>query len=169
MKWESALPWGVSSLDALPDRPRVFDGPRDRRFLALAVETLVQDMSLDGDAHIANQLGGYALGEEDPPAEAPEYVTLAGDRVELTNPPFVLGTVEVEGGDPAGESEYRIEAGFGSELNLLIDPPVEVVFEGSFETVLEGLEDTLAQVYRTRGRYLEQVDAGVADPGTGGE
>ncbi len=159
----------MSSLDALPDRPRVFDGPRDRRFLALAVETLVQDMSLDGDAVVARQLGGYALGEEEAPDEAPEYVTLDGDRIELSNPPFVLGTVDVEGGNPAREGAYRIEASFRSELTLLIDPPVEVVFEGGFEAVLESLEDTLAQVYRTKGRYLEQVDAGVADPGTGGE
>ena len=159
----------MSSLDALPDRPRVFDGRRDRRFLALAVETLVQDMSLDGDADIAKQLGGYALGEEEAPDEAPEYVTLDGDRIELSNPPFVLGTLNVEGGTPARDGEYRIKAAFASELNLLIDPPVKVVFEGGFEPVLEALEDTLAQVYRTRGRYLEQVDAGVADPGTGGE
>lgn len=157
------------TLDALPERPRVFDGPRDRRFLALAVETLVQDMSLDGDAEVARQLGGYALGEEEPPGAVPEYVALDGDRVELSNPPFVLGTIDVEGGDPDGDGEYRLEAGFDSELNLLIDPPVEVVFEGSFEAVLEALEDTLAQVYRTRGRYLEQVDAGVTDPGTAGE
>ncbi|MEF8887631.1 MAG: hypothetical protein V5A30_07460 [Haloarculaceae archaeon] len=157
------------TLDALPERPRVFDGPRDRRFLALAVETLVQDMSLDGDGDVARRLGGYALGEEDPPAEAPEFVTLEGDRVELSNPPFVLGTVDVEGGHPADEGEYRLEAAFDSELNLLIDPPVEVTFEGSFDEVLEALEDTLAQVYRTKGRYLEQVDAGVTDPGTAGE
>jgi len=168
LKWESALPGNVT-LDALPERPRVFDGPRDRRFLALAVETLVQDMSLDGDAEVARQLGGYALGEEEPPGAVPEYVALDGDRVELSNPPFVLGTIDVEGGDPDGDGEYRLEAGFDSELNLLIDPPVEVVFEGSFEAVLEALEDTLAQVYRTRGRYLEQVDAGVTDPGTAGE
>ncbi len=155
----------MSSLDALPDRPRVFDGARDRRFLALAVETLVQDMSLDGDTDIARRLSGYTLGEEQPPEKAPEYVTLAADRVELANPPFVLGTIEVHGNRGGG---YRLEAGFDSELNLLIDPPVRVVLEGSFETVLEALENTLAQVYRTRGRYLEQVDAGVADPGTGG-
>jgi len=154
----------VSTLDALPDRPRVFDGARDRRFLALAIETLVQDMSLDGDADTARRLGGYALGEEAPPDETPEYVSLEADRVELSNPPFVLGTVEVHGGREEG---YRLDAGFDSELNLLIDPPVEVVLEGDFETVLEALEHTLAQVYRTRGRYLEQVDAGVADPGTG--
>ena len=159
----------MSSLDALPERPQVFDGPRDRRFLALAVETLVQDMSLDGDADVARQLGGYALGEEEPPAEAPEHVALDGDRVELSNPPFVLGTVEVHGGCGEGGTEYRLEAGFDSELNLLIDPPVEVAFEGTFEEVLEALEDTLAQVYRTKGRYLEQVDAGVTDPGTAGE
>jgi hypothetical protein len=168
LKWESALPTGVT-LDALPERPRVFDGPRDRRFLALAVETLVQDVSLDGDGEVARQLGGYALGEEEPPSEAPEYVSLDGDRVELSNPPFVLATVDVEGGDPAGEGEYRLEAAFDSELNLLIDPPVEVTLEGNFDEVLEALEDTLAQVYRTKGRYLEQVDAGVADPGTAGE
>jgi hypothetical protein len=168
LKWESTLPGNVT-LDALPDWPRVFDGPRDRRFLALAVETLVHDVSLDGDADVARQLGGYALGEEGPPAEAPEYVSLDRDRLELSNPPFVLGTIDVEGGDPAGEGEYRLEAGFDSELNLLIDPPVEVAFEGEFEAVLEALEDTLAQVYRTRGRYLEQVDAGVTDPGTAGE
>jgi hypothetical protein len=157
----------VSTLDALPEDPRLFDGPRDRRFLALAVETLVQDMSLDGDEAVARRLGGYALGEDDPPEE-PEFVALDGDRIELSNPPFVLGTVEVEGdrGEP-GEGSYRLEAGLDSELNLLIDPPVEVTFEGTFDEVLEALEDTLARVYRTRGRYLEQVDAGVADPGTG--
>jgi hypothetical protein len=172
LKCERALPAGVT-LDTLPERPRVFDGPRDRRFLALAVETLVQDMSLDGDGEVARRLGGYALGEETPAPAAPEFVTLEGDRVELSNPPFVLGTVEVQGGDPDGDGdgngEYRLEAAFDSELNLLIDPPVEVTFQGSFDEVLEALEDTLAQVYRTKGRYLEQVDAGVADPGTGGE
>jgi hypothetical protein len=157
------------TLDALPERPRVFDGPRDRRFLALAVETLVHDMSLDGDSEVARQLGGYALGEEDPPAAAPEYVALEGNRVELSNPPFVLGTVDVEDGSPEKDGKYRLEAAFDSELNLLIDPPVEVTFEGSFDEVLEALEDTLAQVYRTKGRYLEQVDAGVTDPGTAGE
>jgi len=159
----------VSALDALPDRPRVFDGPRDRRFLALAVETLVQDMSLGGDADVAKQLGGYALGEEEPPAETPEYVGLDGDRIELLNPPFVVGTVEVHGGRDDRGAAYRLDAGLDSELNLLIDPPVEVVLEGTFEEVLGALEDTLAQVYRTKGRYLEQVDAGVADPGTGSE
>lgn len=147
----------------------MFDGPRDRRFLALAVETLVHDMSLDGDSEVARQLGGYALGEEDPPPAAPEYVALEGNRVELSNPPFVLGTVDVEDGSPEKDGKYRLEAAFDSELNLLIDPPVEVTFEGSFDEVLEALEDTLAQVYRTKGRYLEQVDAGVTDPGTAGE
>jgi hypothetical protein len=148
----------------------VFDGPTDRRFLALAVETLVHDMSLDGDDDAARRLGGYTLGEEEPPEGVPEYVTLDGDRLDLSNPPYVVGTIEIADLDEReGEPTYRVTAGFDSELNLLIDPPVEVTFEGTIEEVVEGLEGTLAQVYRTRGRYLEQIDAGVAEPGTGVE
>jgi len=171
LKWAPTQPSGVTDpLETLPDRPRVFDGPADRRFVALALETLVQDMSPPGDGTVAAQLGRYTLGRADPPAAAPEYVSLDGDRVRLDNPPFIVGEFRVAGpeADAAGDREgYRVEAALSSELNLLIDPPVEMRFEGSLSAAVESVEGTLAHVYRTKGRYLEQIDAGVAEPGEG--
>jgi hypothetical protein len=41
---------------------------------------------------------------------------------------------------------------------------VAVTFSGSLSAAVESMEGTLAQVYRTKGRYLEQIDAGVVDP-----
>jgi hypothetical protein len=166
----------MDPLDGLPEGD-VFEGAADSRFVALALEALVQDMSPVGDGETARQLGGYTLGEEPPPESAPDYVSLEGDRLRLANEPFLVGEIRIERpGDPdggegseggsagEGDGEYRLRARLDSELNLLIDPPVAVTFSGSLSAAVESMEGTLAQVYRTKGRYLEQIDAGVVDP-----
>lgn len=108
------------------------------------------------------QLGGYVLGEEPPPEGVPEFVELSDGRIELSNPPFLRGTIYV-----VEDSErIALEAEFDSELNLLIDPPVEVRLSGTPGEVVERMEQLVAEIYRTKGRHLEKIDAGVVDPGT---
>lgn len=156
----SRLPRVTVLPDSPPDGQRVFEGDDDERLLALALETAVQDMSPVGDDEMAKRLAGYTLGEEPPPAEAPEYVELEDGQLELSNPPFLLATIEVR----SDGQEYVLEVGFDSELKLLIDPPVEVTITGAFEEVIETLEQTLAEIYRTKGRRLEQIDEGIVEP-----
>lgn len=145
---------------SFPEEGRLFEGDRRERFLAVALETLVQDVSPVGDPDLARSLGGYSLGDEQPPAAAPEYVTLEDGRVSLTNPPFLLAEFELE-----RDGEYALDCEFDSELRLLIDPPVEVTLEAaSFDELLEAFEQMIAEIYRTRGRRLEMLDEGVVDP-----
>ena len=145
---------------SFPEEGTLFEGSRERRFLAVALETLVQDVSPVGDADVAGRLGGYSLGEEPPPGEAPEYVELDDGVVSLSNPPFLLADFDLRRVD----GEYVLDVAFDSELKLLIDPPVEVTLRGSLEEVVETLEQMVAEIYRTRGRRLEMIDEGVVDP-----
>jgi hypothetical protein len=90
---------------------------------------------------------------------APEYVDLEDGRVSLSNPPFLLADLELVDSDGG----YELDVAFDSELKLLIDPPVEVTIEGSFDEVVETLEQMIAEIYRTRGRQLGMIDEGVVD------
>jgi hypothetical protein len=145
---------------SFPEEGALFEGDREERFLAVALETLVQDVSPVGDADVARSLGGYSLGDEPPPDEAPEYVSLEDGRITLTNPPFLLAEVEYEA------HGHALRCEFDSELKLLIEPPVEVTLEAaSFDELLEAFEQMIAEIYRTRGRRLEMLHEGVVDPG----
>lgn len=143
---------------AFPAEGRVFSGDRELRFLALSLEMVVHDMSPVGDRDVAGQLWDYATGEGPPPDDSPTFVTLRHGRLDLENPPFLLAEIRVDRND-----EYALEFAFDSELELLIDPPVEGTIEGSLETVVETAEQMLAEIYRTKGRRLEMLDAGVVD------
>ncbi|QLD87545.1 hypothetical protein HWV07_00240 [Natronomonas salina] len=144
---------------SFPEEGQVFDGPRTERFLAVALETLVQDVSPVGDQDVARDLGAYSLGDSDPPEAAPEYVELEDGLLTLTNPPFLLAEIELD------EDGYALHCEFDSELKLLIEPPVEVALEAeSFDELLESFEQMIAEIYRTRGRRLEMLDEGVVDP-----
>ena len=146
---------------SFPAEGRLFEGTREERFLAVALETLVQDVSPVGDADAARALGDYSLGEGEPPPDAPEYVAFEDGEVSLTNPPFLLADVELESEDDG----YALRCAFDSELKLLIDPPVEVTLEApSFDELLASFEQMVAEIYRTRGRRLEMIDEGVVDP-----
>jgi hypothetical protein len=147
---------------SFPDEGRLFEGSREERFLAAALETLVQDVSPVGDRDVAGRLGGFSLGEEAPPEEPPEYVDLDDGRLSLSNPPFLLADIELRELRENDESVLEIE--FDSELKLLIDPPVEVTLEGPFDELVEAFEQMVAEIYRTRGRRLEMIDEGVVDP-----
>ena len=145
---------------SFPEEGPLFDGPRRERFLAVALETLVQDVSPVGDRDVARDLGAYSLGDGEPPEEAPEYVALDDGRLTLTNLPFLLADVELE-----ADGAYRLHCEFDSELQLLIEPPVEVTLEAdTFDELLESFEQMIAEIYRTRGRRLEMLDEGVVDP-----
>lgn len=144
--------------ESIPEDGQVFTGDRDLRFLALAIETLVQDMSPVGDRENAKQLAAYTLGDSPPPSGVPEYVVLEGRRLTLTNPPFLMAEIEADCGE-----FFSIEVAFDSDLNLLIDPPVRVTLEGRLSEVVETVEQMLAEIYRTRGRRLEMIDEGVVD------
>lgn len=146
---------------SFPVEGRLFEGDREVRFFAVALETLVQDVSPVGDGDVAGALGEYSLGEGAPPADTPEYVTLEDGIVTLENPPFLLAEFELAVADDG----FEIGCAFDSELKLLIDPPVEVTIEGeSFEDALAAFEQMVAEIYRTRGRRLEMIDEGVVDP-----
>lgn len=146
---------------SFPAAGGLFEGNREERFLAVALETLVQDVSPVGDAEAARALGEYSLGEAPPPAEAPEYVDLEDGALTLTNPPFLLAELELVTDDDG----YALHCAFDSELELLIDPPVEVTLVGpSFDELLASFEQMVAEIYRTRGRRLEMIDEGVVDP-----
>jgi len=144
---------------SFPDDGALFEGDRDERYLGVALETLVQDVSPTGDQETAKRLGGYMLGDESPPADAPEYVELTDGSVQLSNPPFLEARVDI-----AEREEYALSIEFDSELDLLIDPPVTVELAGRFEELVETLEQMLAEIYRTKGRRLEMIDSGVVDP-----
>ena len=145
---------------SFPEEGRVFDGPRRDRFLAVALETLVQDVSPVGDQDVARDLGAYSLGDSDPPEEAPEYIELEDGKLALTNPPFLLAEIELE-----ADIGYALHCEFDSELKLLIEPPVAVTLEAdSFDELLGSFEQMVAEIYRTRGRRLEMLDEGVVDP-----
>jgi hypothetical protein len=145
---------------SFPDEGELFQGSRPVRFVAVALETLVQDASPVGDGDVARQLGGYVLGTEAPPDDAPEYVALEDGTVTLTNPPFLFGAFELETDDG-----YALHCEFDSELKLLIEPPVTVTLEAdSLVDLVETTEQMLAEIYRTRGRRLEMLDEGVVDP-----
>lgn len=145
---------------SFPNEGQLFEGSREERFLAVALETLVQDVSPVGDADVAKRLGGYSLGEEPAPEAAPEYVELVDGSVSLSNPPFLLADLDLRNDD----GEYALDVAFDSELKLLIDPPVEVTLRGPFEEVIATFEQMVAEIYRTRGRRLEMIDEGVVDP-----
>ena len=145
---------------SFPEEGALFEGRREDRFLAVALETLVQDVSPVGDADAARRLGGYSLGDEDPPEDAPEYVSMDGDRIILENPPFLLGEIDLE-----YDGTYALHCAFDSELKLLIEPPVEVTLEAdSLDDLVATFEQMIAEIYRTRGRRLEMLDEGVVDP-----
>jgi hypothetical protein len=144
---------------SLPDERTVFEGTTEERYLALVLETVVHDMSPAGDEDIAKQLGGYTIGEEPPPEAVPAYVELDGGTVTLSNPPFLMAEIDV-----SENGAYTLEISFDSDLQLLIDPPVSVTIQGSFEEVVGTLEQMCAEIYRTKGRRLEMIDAGVVGP-----
>jgi hypothetical protein len=144
---------------SFPERETVFDGSRAERFLAVALETAVHDVSPTGNRETAKQLGGYALGEESPPEGVPEYVDLDDGRLTMSNPPFLRAVVEI-----TGTAEYELAIQFDSDLDLLIDPPVTVTLEGPIGELVETLEQMVAEIYRTKGRRLEMLDAGTVDP-----
>lgn len=146
-------------LARLPTAQAVFEGPADNRFIALSLEILIHDVSLVGDRETAMALGAYMEGEAPPPDGVPDYVTLEEDgRLTIANPPFLEAELAVS------ENEgYTIEAAFDSDLHLLIEPPIEVTYRGSLETVVSELEQTIATVYRTRGRHLEKLHEGLVD------
>lgn len=146
----------------LPRSPRVFDGSDPERLVAVSLETVIHDVSPTGDRKTAMQLGGYVLGEERPPDDVPEFVELSDGHIELSNPPFLLAEIDVD----EGAGRITLEVALESELHLLIDPPVEVRLSGPPDEVVEQLEQTIAEIYRTRGRHLEKIDAGIVDPGT---
>jgi hypothetical protein len=144
---------------SFPDDETVFEGTVEGRYLALVLETLVHDMSPTGDEHIAKQLGGYTVGTEPAPENVPEYVELNGDHLKLSNPPFLMADIDMSEGE-----SYRLEIEFDSDLQLLLNPPVSVAIEGRFDEVIEILEQMCAEIYRTKGRRLEMIDAGVVEP-----
>lgn len=144
---------------SFPDDGQVFEGSREERFLALAVETLVHDMSPVGDGEVAKGLGAYTLGEGPPPDGVPEYVELGDGHLSLSNPPFLMAEIDVR-----ANGGYALDIGFDSDLKLLIDPPVEVTIEGDFGEVIGTLEQMIAEIYRTKGRRLEMIDSGAVGP-----
>lgn len=151
---------------SFPADGRLFEGSRRERFLAVAVETLVQDVSPAGDRDVARDLGDYSLGDGAPPDGTPEYVELSDGSLTLTNPPFLLADVELNEKDGRRtDDEYVLHCEFDSELKLLIDPPVSVTLEAErFDDLLETFEQMIAEIYRTRGRRLEMLDEGVVNP-----
>lgn len=141
---------------SFPAEGRVFEGRPERRFLALSIETLVHDVSPVGDGEVAKQLGAYTFGDGPPPAAVPAYVELEDDHLTVSNPPFLAAEIDV-----VEDDGHTLELAFDSELNLLIDPPVRVSFEGSLGEVVQAVEQLVAEIYRTKGRRLEMLDAGV--------
>ena len=147
-------------LKTLPGSPRVFDGTRAERYVALSLETVIQDVSLSGDRETAMALGGYVVGEEPPPAGVPAFVELDDDKITISNPPFLLADVTLAAEDGPHGDAYTLTAAFDSYLHLLIEPPVRVTYRGDLVTVVAEFEQTIAEVYRTRGRHLEKLIEG---------
>ena len=145
-------------LARLPETPSIFDGTPVERYVALSLEALVHDVSLSGDRDTAMALGGYIEGEEQPPAGVPAFVEVHDGRITLSNPPFLLAEITLDEND-----EYVLAAAFDSDLDLLVDPPVEVTYRGDLATVVSGIEQTIATIYRTRGRHLEKIHEGVVE------
>lgn len=135
-------------LPSLPDAPRLFEGSDAERFLALSLEALIQDVSLSGDREAAVAVADYLLGDGDPPDEA-AFVERTDAGVRLSDPPFLHAEVEVRS-DPPG-----LRVAFDSDLELLVDPPVVVEYDGPIHEAVAALEQTIAEIYRTRGRHLE--------------
>lgn len=140
---------------------QVFDTTREKRFLALVIETLVHDMSPVGDEEVAEQITDYLFGDGPPPEEIPEYVEVKRGNLLLSNPPFLMAEMNISRTD-----EYLLEVSFDSNLQLLIKPPVWVTVRGPFGKVVETIEQILAEIYRTKGRRLEMIDSKVVDPET---
>lgn len=148
----------TDSGEGLPPSPELVEGTRTQRYVALTLETLVHDVSLAGDRDTAMALGGYLEGEEPPPDRVPEFVDIEGDRITVTNPPFLRAEIGLVEND-----HYTLEAAFDSDLHLLIEPPVSVTYHGTLEDVVGDLEQTIAEIYRTRGRHLEKLHEGIVD------
>lgn len=146
---------------SFPTTGQVFDAPREKRFLALVIETLVHDVSPVGDEEVAEQITDYIFGERPPPEEIPEYVEVKRGNLLLSNPPFLMAEISVSKND-----DYLLEVNIDSELPLLIEPPVWVTVQGPFGKVVETLEQIFAEIYRTKGRRLEMIDSKVIDPET---
>ncbi len=144
--------------EKLPPTPELIAGTRIHRYVALTLETLIHDVSLAGDRDTAMALGGYLGGEEPPPDGVPEFVDIEGDRITVTNPPFLRADITLTEHD-----HYTLEAAFDSDLHLLIEPPVTVTYRGTLGDVLGDLEQTIAEIYRTRGRHLEKLHEGIVD------
>lgn len=147
----------MDRLESFPTSPTLFDGTRQEQFLATAIETTIQDVSLDGDQERARELGAYMLGSGAPPANTPQFVSIRDGTITIDNPPYLTGTATIT-------AEGGIDLALDSELDLLLDPPVEIAVSGPLEDAVETTEELLARIYSTRGRYLEQIDAGVEDP-----
>lgn len=148
----------TDALDSFPNDNRVFDGDRAERFLAVTLETAVQDLSPVGDEDLARRLGEYTLGEAPPPEDVPEYVDLQDGHLTLSNPPFLMAELTL-----VEDDEYTLRIEFESDLQLLIDPPVCVTLDGPLLEVVGALEQMIAEIYRTKGRRLEMIDAGTID------
>jgi hypothetical protein len=118
-------------------------------------------MSPVGDEKVAEQITDYLFGESSSPEEVPEYVKIKRETLLLSNPPFLMAEIRISETD-----EYRLEAGFDSDLQLLINPPVWVTVQGPFGRIVETFEQILAEIYRTKGRRLEMIDSDIIDPGT---
>lgn len=140
---------------------QIFDATREKRFLALVIETLVHDMSPVGDEEVAEQITDYLFGDGPPPEEIPEYVEVKRGNLLLSNPPFLKGELRL-----SKTNGYLLEVGLDSDLQLLIEPPVWITVRGPFGEVVETLEQIFAEIYRTKGRRLEMIDSEVIDPET---
>ncbi len=138
----------------------LFDGPPAPSFVGLVIETTVQDVSPAGDTDRALALGRVRLEDASPPSGVPEFVSVTETTVTLVDQPYLTGELSVSTTDTA----LNVEAALDSGRDLLIDPPVEVTLSGPAEAVAETLEQTIATIYRTRGRYLEQIEAGIEEP-----
>lgn len=145
--------------DAFPSNGRVFESTRERRFLGLAIETLVHDVSPVGDGEVAERITDYLFGEGQPPEDIPAYVEMEDGLLRLSNPPFLTGGIALSKDD-----EYVLRAGLDSDLQLLIDPPVWITVRGPLDGVVETFEQILVEIYRTKGRRLEMIDNGAIDP-----
>ena len=142
----------------VPAESRVYSGTDRERYLALVLETLVHDVSPAGDENVADQLGGYTLGEQPPPDSVPQFVTLEDGYLTVSNPPFLMGTIEI-----IEANEFGLRLLLDSNLTLLIDPPVEITLDSSFPAVTRAAEQLFAEIYSTKGRRLEMIDNNVID------
>ncbi len=147
------------SPDLCPEARHLFDGSPQVVRVALAIETTIHDVSPTGDEELALALGRVRVDGAPPPSEVPTFVSVTDRTITTDNPPYLRGEWTVDPGET-----LQVTGQLDSELELLIDPPVTVSFSGAPSSVIETIERTLADIYRTRGRYLEQIDAGVVTP-----